>query len=397
MVKRIDFYLLRQILGPLITVLAISAMLLLLERMLRLFDLVINQGGPVDIVWKMLATLLPHYLGMAIPLGLFLGVLLAFRKLSLNSELDALRACGFGLHRLLAPGIALAIVLFAVDIMLAGFIQPYSRYTFHELRFELASGAFGASVKVGEYNRLSNDFTLRIDKSHNEGQNLLGIFAQKERKDGHTTTITARKGAFFRTSDGRTILLRLYDGLMVDVSNNRESPSVLSFKVYDWPITLPETEAFRTRGAQHNEYTLPELWRFVYRSPPDAETPRLQAELHARILRALTVLVLPFLAVPLGVVSKRSGRGFGIGLGVLLVLTYHKIMQFGEALAGLGDIPVWLALWAPFVVVCVTTGYLFHNAAFTIAESPLARLEAGWVRLVDAIHDLFTSKKQAAS
>ena len=103
MINKIDRYLLRLFIVPLAMALAIAAMLLLLERMLRLFDLVINQGGPVGVVWQLLANLVPHYVGLALPLGVFLGVLLAFQRLSISSELDALMATGFGIPRLVMP------------------------------------------------------------------------------------------------------------------------------------------------------------------------------------------------------------------------------------------------------------------------------------------------------
>jgi len=98
---QIDRYLARLILMPLFATLVLAAMLLLLEKMLRLFDFVVTAGGPVNVVWRMLADLLPEYLGLGIPIGLMLGVLLAFRRLALSSELDALRAVGLGYTRLL--------------------------------------------------------------------------------------------------------------------------------------------------------------------------------------------------------------------------------------------------------------------------------------------------------
>ena len=76
---------------PLLGTLILAAMLLVLDKMLRLFDFVVSAGGPVSVVWRMLANLLPEYLSLGIPIGLMLGILLAFRKLALSSELDALR------------------------------------------------------------------------------------------------------------------------------------------------------------------------------------------------------------------------------------------------------------------------------------------------------------------
>ena len=73
---------------PLFGTLVLSAMLLVLEKMLRLFDFVATEGGPVSVVFKMLANLMPQYMSLAIPLGLLMGIQMAFRKLATSSELD---------------------------------------------------------------------------------------------------------------------------------------------------------------------------------------------------------------------------------------------------------------------------------------------------------------------
>ena len=92
--KSIDRYMARLIALPLLSTLVIAAMLLVLDRMLRLFDFVATEGGPINVVWQMLANLLPEYFGLGIPIGLMLGCLLAFRRLATSSELDILRAVG---------------------------------------------------------------------------------------------------------------------------------------------------------------------------------------------------------------------------------------------------------------------------------------------------------------
>ena len=152
--SRIDRYLARLIFTPLVATLALAAMLLLLDKMLRLFDFVVSEGGPVNVVWRMLANLIPEYLALGIPVGLLLGVLLAFRRLALSSELDTLRAVGLGYGRLLRGPYMDSIVLGLLNLAIVGFVQPYARYAYEGLRFELRSGALGASMKVAEFNNL---------------------------------------------------------------------------------------------------------------------------------------------------------------------------------------------------------------------------------------------------
>ena len=123
----VDRYLSRNIAVPLIGTLVLAAMLLVLEKMLRLFDFVITAGGPVSVVWRMLANLLPEYFSLGIPIGLLLGILLAFRKLALSSELDAMRGMGVGYGRLLRVPYIYAAVLMLVNIAIVGLIVRFAQ------------------------------------------------------------------------------------------------------------------------------------------------------------------------------------------------------------------------------------------------------------------------------
>ena len=166
----IDRYIFRLVIVPMLSVFAIAASLLVLDKMLRLFDFVAVEGGPVGVVFKMLIALVPEYASLAIPLGLLLGVLLAFRKLATSSELDVFRAVGLGYGRLLRVPFAITAVLMIVNVALVFFIQPVSRYYYEQMEYELRSGALGASIKVGEFTTLADRMALRIDGSEDDGR-----------------------------------------------------------------------------------------------------------------------------------------------------------------------------------------------------------------------------------
>ena len=82
----LDRYVARLMFVPLAATLIVSAMLLLLIRMAELFDLIVNEGGGGGEVLRAIANLAPQYLAFAIPLGLLMAVLLAFRRLAVQSE-----------------------------------------------------------------------------------------------------------------------------------------------------------------------------------------------------------------------------------------------------------------------------------------------------------------------
>jgi lipopolysaccharide export system permease protein len=102
----------------------------------------------------MLANLLPEYASLAIPLGLMLGILLAFRKLATSSELDVMRAVGLSYTRLLRVPYMITLVLAGLNLAHRRLSPAAARYYYEQLEFELRSGALGASIKVGEFTTL---------------------------------------------------------------------------------------------------------------------------------------------------------------------------------------------------------------------------------------------------
>jgi lipopolysaccharide export system permease protein len=374
----IDRYLARSIAVPLIGSLILAAMLLILDKMLRLFQYVVDAGGPVSVVWRMLANLLPEYLSLGIPIGLMLGILLAFRKLALSSELDALRGIGIGYGRLLRVPFAYAIPLAIINLFLVGYLEPYTHYRYEGLRFDLKSGALGAAIKVGEFNRLGKHLTLRIDSSENKGTQLHGIFVQMDQGKGRSVAATAERGRFLSTDNADIILFRLTKGRMVQDSPKFPTPRTLAFDSYDLPISLPMIDQFRSRGGnESDELYLHELWRLGYGGAATSPKQRIQAQAHFnfRMVEVVMMLLLPFLAIALAVPPKRSTSALGIFISILIVVAYHKVNQYAEAAGANGQLNPALALWVPFVLIAALILWMYHILAHRPGGQPIGALE----------------------
>ncbi len=365
MIQRIDLYVLQRVALPFGITVLIAALLLLLERMLRLFDFVVNENGPAGVVWQMLAHLVPHYLGLALPVGVFLGVLLAFRTLSLSSELDALFAAGVGLPRLIRPIFVLAAMLALFDIWLIGYLQPYSRYEYRQLDFELRSGALGASVRVGEFVHLTEDILLRVGATREGGRELEGIFLRRETGRGEEIAATAKRGAFFATANDQTILLRLYDGRLIEFDPEYRTPRVLTFRSQDVVVDLPRLEEFRRRGGEELELTLGELAQALAdpQTTPDRRR-RFLGNFHWRLLHILTFFAVPFLAAPLGIANKRTAAAGGVVAGLALLIVYNELSEAAERQVSLEGVSPFLAIWPLYLVFLGIGIGLFVTAAY---------------------------------
>jgi lipopolysaccharide export system permease protein len=380
--KQIDWYLGRLIFVPLVATLTLAAMLLLLEKMLRLFDYVVSAGGPVYVVWRMLANMIPEYLGLGIPIGLMLGILLAFRRLALSSELDTMRGVGLSYERLLRVPYMYTIVLMVLNIGIVGFVQPYAEYAYQGLRFELRSGALGASIKVGEFTTLGRRMTLRVERSEGEGNILHNVFVRAETRDGRMLAVTADHGTFLATRDEDKIIFRLTNGRLVHDAPDYRAPRVLSFASHDLPVDLPAIDRWRGRGEGIDELTLPELAR---NATADNATERSRnsssANFYFRLAEVLMMLLLPPLAVALAVPPKRSSSGLGIFLSIVFVVTYHKINQYAEQMGALGRLDPLVALGTPFLLVSALILWMFWTLAHKPGGQPIGALERAFAKL----------------
>lgn len=388
-ITAIDRYIFRLVLTPMLAVFVIAASLLVLDKMLRLFDFVASEGGPVSIVFKMLANLLPEYASLAIPLGLMLGILLAFRKLATSSELDVLRAVGLGYTRLLRVPFILTGMFMAINFVIVGYLQPVALYYYAELQHDLRTGALGASIKVGEFTTLEDRMALRIERSEDEGTKLIGIFARVADGKGQVLSISAREGRFLANREDRdTIVLRLTDGTIVQDTGGT-TPRVLSFSQHDLPIDLPELERFRQRGGEEREYILPELLRIGWAGGTSEEVRNeTQASFNYRMVEVAMMIFLPLLAVALAIPPKRSTSALGVFVSIVLVVAYHKINQYGWSVAALGKADPLLILWGPFVLFAALILWMYYRVAYVPGGQPIGALEMVFAKLTKRIKAL---------
>ncbi len=399
-IPKIDRYIFRLTVIPMLGVFALAASLLMLDKMLRLFDFVAIEGGPVGVVFKMLGALIPEYASLAIPLGLLLGVLLAFRKLATSSELDVMRGVGMSYWRLLRVPYAITAVLMAVNVALVFYIQPVSRYYYEQLEYDLRSGALGASIKVGEFTTLADRMALRIEASEDEGRRLQGIFARFNDGKGQVLSVTAREGSFLATRDSPdTIILRLADGTIVqDTGKPDETPRVLSFTRHDLPIDLPQIERFRARGDAEREFILPELLRVGWSDEqPELRRAASQASFNFRLVEVVMMALMPLLAVALAIPPKRSTSALGVFLSVVMVVSYHKVNQYGEDIASLGRVDPILALWGPMVLFAALILWMYHRVAHVPGGQPIGALEMFFAKLGKRIRVMFRRSQRRAA
>ena len=386
---RIDRYVLERTITPLVATVSIALVALLLERMVRLMELLVSQGGPLFLVLKMIGNLVPHYLGIALPAALFVGIMLATTRLSVDSELDAMNAVGVGLRRLLWPLLALSAVIAVIVFLLYSYLQPHTRYAYRALIYAATNSVWDLALEKGAFFTGLGGYTVMVDDISDNGGRLEGVFIYRREDDGKTIAMTAESGQAFRRPDELQVLLRLSKGVRTEIRADNGQATALTFDVFELPIDVALPSPFRQRVGER-ELTIDELWR--QRTAPVEGGPTraaILAELHGRLVRTVSLLIIPLLAVPLGLVTRRNERNIGIAVGVVLMLLYHNVVNFGEAFASSGRVTAGVGLWLPFLMFAAFSLWLFAVVSVWPRENPvillinrIARARDGLVRLV---------------
>jgi lipopolysaccharide export system permease protein len=367
----IDRYMLKRVCWPLAGAIVIGMAALLLERLIRLLDLFANRGGPLTLILKMLGNLVPHYLAIAIPAAFFVGILYATLRLSNDSELDVMRGSGLSLRRLAAPMLVMAAVLTVASAIILGFLQPYTRYAYRALVYLVTETSWNSAIERGAFFSGFGGKTILIGDIADGGRTLKKIFIQETDEKSNNIALTAQTGEL--TNDPRTFSLTLIlrDGVRVDSKPDGTGGKASLFGESSLPLEVVAPEPFR-ENRKESELSMWQLVRAHVEKWPGLGRDDVLAELNYRIVRTLTVLFLPLLAIPMGLTSRRQPTSVRIVVGIAILIVYYQILNFGKDMAENGRASSFVALWVPFLVFSLGSLYLFYVANSRLNQDPFA-------------------------
>jgi lipopolysaccharide export system permease protein len=283
-----------------------------------------------------------QYLSVVVPVGLLIGVVLAFGRLYADSEMAAALACGVGPTTLYWPVALLAVVVAGGLAWLSLVLAPDATAQALNLRnaalragqlAPMASGkfrTFGAGTKAVLYAQsVARDGTL--------GEVFL------ERNDGPQVEVAlADRATHSVTADGLTHILTLYDGERLEGTPGSPEFRIVRFAEHVVTVQVPavsdvvrDLEARSTASLLHTQ--------------DRAE----RAELHWRISMPIMCLVLALLAVPLSRLRPRQGRYSRVWVAVLIFFVYYNLATTGKTWIARGTLPEAVGLWWTHVVVAL--------------------------------------------
>lgn len=380
----IDIYILRTIMRPLVTALVVALMVFMIERLLRLVDLILGASGPLKVVFEIMAYLVPHYMSVALPLSFLIGLLVGFNQLSRDGELDALQAAGISRLRTLKAALIAAVVMMFIAMAILGYLKPFARYAFEAIINTITNASLQSLVRAGVFAELG-DTILLVQEIRPDEAGFAKVFIVeggsgygRQGPTGDRTVITATQGRLAQGPIDQPPILRLFDGIRMTLPADKAASAassdggafgIVRFQELRTGFGGDDLQMFRQRGKDERELTVTELWQQRDNPPPDVRVSDLNAELHVRIVRSLSILFLPLLAFPLALGRRRSDRSTGIVGALIILIAYDRILDLGKNFAESAVISTGIGLWLPFAVFAGLSTFLFWQVAARVPSS----------------------------
>ena len=361
----IDRWIIGQILPPMFF--AISAFTVISLSVGVMFDLIrkiVEFGLPLFLAIKVLIYSLPSFLVLSFPMSVLLSTLLAYGKLSSNSELLALKSLGIKMRRVVAPAIAVSIIMTGLTFYFNDSLVP----TCNQLAESTLRSGLGSAFnsEAGKDNIMFSRYGSRINPKTNkptktntflthifyaswfENNKMSGVTVLDFSREG-TQQILKAKNASFDKSES---LWTFSDGNIVSI-DQKGTTTTINFKKYKYPFSEGPIELAKV-PKDANDMTLMQALKAekIYKETGNLkETRRMQVRIQEKFTLPFACIVFGLIGSSLGSKSNlRSSRSQGFGLSVILILIYY-VMSFVFSSFGVkGIITPIIATWIPVFI-----------------------------------------------
>jgi len=282
---------------------------------------------------------LPGFLQLILPLGLFLGILLSYGRLYLESEMTVLSATGMSQQRLfcmtLFPATLVALLVAWLSLSLA----PQGANQFQLLLNKQDALTEFDTLEPGRFQALRDGTRVTYTESMSDDRvNLGGVFISQKNissnnKDRGISVLVAEKGRQEIRPDGNRYLI-LDNGYRYDGSPGQADYRAIKYDEYGVLLPKPEvSDEVTDRDAMPTRTLI------------GSEDIRMRAELQWRMSLPLLVFIVTLMAVPLSRVNPRQGRFLKLLPAILLYMAYLTILIAARGALDKGKIPAMFGLW----------------------------------------------------
>jgi len=361
--------------------------LILVARILRFTNLIVNKGVQVEQIAMVFLAVIPTFLEVALPMSALLGVLLAFGRLSADSEIVVLRASGLSLTQLIKPVFIFALLCTLLCYGVTSELRPWGYRQLSQTLFEIARSKSSAGLETGMFNKLGELVLYADEVDHHTGK-LKNALIDDKRNPERRQIVFARSGNILSDASARTITIELYDGIIHEEFRNRYNLTQFTTnrltmnpdEIYNPDAQKGTSKLYREMGGiELQNYTSSLQSQIKELSKLDEPTKkqvleleeliktflRAKVDIGRRISMPFAAFLLSLIAMPLGIqpprMQKTWGSSLSIATAMITFVLYYALISIGVALAESDKIHPLVGLWTPNLIVAIVTLFLLKQ------------------------------------
>jgi lipopolysaccharide export system permease protein len=355
-VRLISKSVVREIAPPFLLGFAGYTFILLVRTVFLMTDFFVRRSASLsEVAWLVLLSI-PWMVVLTVPMAFLLGVLIGIGRLSGDSELVALRACGVGPASIYRPALATAAILSVVVFLFHNYVLPRANEELTRSMARVAATSVVNLVQPRTFREPRPGVTLFFDRVGADGKSFEGVFLKLGQDDERSDrVIVARRGAL--SLEGDKLWLDLFSSVVHDVdpanpsryrTNRNETQRILFSEDIEMTAQSRITYEKGLRAQSLGELLVTS--RQMKNTSPQRRRLAL-VEIHKKFSIPFACFAFAVVGIPLAETSRRGGKGSGFALSLAILVLYYVLISNGETWAQEGRMSAPLAMWLPNLVL----------------------------------------------
>jgi lipopolysaccharide export system permease protein len=360
----LDRYVVTETLGPFLFGSATFMLLFIsADALFRVARLMVEEQASFFQAMEYLFLNLPNIVVLTFPMAVLLACLLAFGRLSGDSEIVAMKAGGISFYRIAAPGLVLAFLIFIFALLINELIVPEANYRARNMLVRQLTKE-QSTIRENIVNReITSDGIERIIYSRRldiTNGTMYNVVMQDYVRDKRVREVYSDQARWERNTwflqNPRTLEFDEYgEVVMSSISSSAVMP------LDKEPSKLGERERLMeemNRGQLRERIAI--LAR-AYSATSFRELNKLTINYNQRVALPFTCFVFGLFGIPLGVRPHRTSTSIGLGLSLIFIFIYYVLMTLGVALGENGVLRPTIAAWLPNITFAGVGSWLLYR------------------------------------
>jgi len=360
--SRFNFYILKELIVTLLISIGVLTFILVLSRLGKMADLVINKGVGLSDIFFLIVYSTPPYLTFTLPMAFLLSTIVVLGRLSSENEILILKSSGVNLKNLFAPVIALGLLITFCGLLNTNLLLPKSGVLFRNTLIDIIKKGVSVDDKEGVFNDTIPGIVIYIDKVDTHNKFLTGIVVSDDRDKEVKQTISAEKGYININPDTFDLYFAFENGNLHRWEKENDTYRTIAFENYTFSMNL--SSMIRYGGELRKRWydmDRTELKNALVSAKDDKDRYDILLELHKKITIPLSCLAFIFLTVPLGVRRRVEGKFSGMLYSLLVFMFYYILMALTENVGKSIHAPAVITAFLPNIIIAAMGFFLLKQ------------------------------------